>query len=82
MKKVLKFYSQTCSPCKMIQPMLEAKAAEGSFEIVEVDIADNEELIDKYDVMKVPTLIVLDEDGNEIDRAAGIPEINPMLQNY
>lgn len=81
MKKVLKFYSQSCSPCKLIQPILEAKS-EGAFILREIDIEKHEDLVELYDIMKVPTLVVLDDDGFEVERAVGIPEIMPMLSNY
>lgn len=62
MKKILKFYSKTCGPCKVMSKNLEGL---DGVEITEVDIADeaNQELVDKYGIRTVPTIIVYDDNG-------------------
>lgn len=62
MKKVLKFFSPTCGPCKVMSKNLEGL---DGVEVQEVDITDdaNEELLDKYNIRTVPTVVVLDENN-------------------
>lgn len=62
MKKVLKFYSDTCGPCKAMGAQVDKLK---NVEINNVDINDenNDSLIDKYDIKSIPTVIVLSEDG-------------------
>lgn len=71
MKKILKFYSKTCGPCKVIGQNL-AKVKD--VEIQEVDITDdsNSELMTEYNVRAIPTTIVLTDDGQPMARFAGI----------
>lgn len=62
MKTILKFYSPTCGPCKVVSKNLEQI---GDAEINSIDATDsaNEELLGKYNIRAVPTIIVLREDG-------------------
>lgn len=74
MKKILKFYSDTCAPCKaMGKKLAELK----NVEIQEVDIADeaNEKIMEEYQVRAVPTMIVLAEDNNQIAKFVGLTPI-------
>lgn len=67
MNKLLKFYSPTCTPCKVLSNFLNDK------EVVyeDIDITVQQEYIDKYGLSSVPVLILLDENEQEIDRAVG-----------
>lgn len=62
MKTILKFYSPTCGPCKAVSKNLEQ--IEG-VEIKSIDVTDsaNGELLGKYNIRTVPTVIILGEDG-------------------
>ena len=65
--KILKFFGTWCNPCKAL-----AKAFEGAkIEHQDIDVDDNEELADKYHVKSVPTVIVLDNEGEELGRFVG-----------
>ena len=71
MKKVLKFYSKVCAPCRLMGKRLEEL---NNIEITSVDINDssNTELVKKYEVRSVPTIIVLDENDNIITKFIGV----------
>lgn len=62
MKTILKFYSPSCGPCKVVSKNLEQL---GDIEIQNIDVNDpeNEELDATYNVRTVP-IVVLGEDGN------------------
>ena len=66
------FYSDTCIPCKRLNPVLteleEAYADKVAF--YKVNINFDLELAEKYDVMSSPTLILF-KAGKEIDRKTG-----------
>lgn len=81
MKKLLKFYSKTCGPCKVMSKNLE-KLDSTKVEIYEVDIAEegNEELVDKYGVRVVPTIVVLSENDDIIEKFRGITPIEVIKQ--
>ena len=70
MKKAIKFYSETCSPCKLMGKRLsEVK----NIEVQSVDIADDSSinLMDKYNIKSIPTIIILDNE-NILARFNGI----------
>lgn len=74
MKKILKFYSETCGPCKVMSKKL---AELKNVEVQEVDIADeaNEDLLDEHKIKAVPTIVVLAEDGSSLARFVGITPV-------
>lgn len=67
--KLLKFYASWCGPCKMLSATLENM--EVPFEVIEVDIDEFPMKAASYNVRSIPTLIITDDEGNEIRRANG-----------
>jgi thioredoxin-related protein len=59
MSKLIVIGSETCTQCRALKKELQFVPHEESNEY------------DKYDVMSVPTLILLDDDGKEIKRMTG-----------
>ena len=73
MKKLLYFGADWCASCKALWPVVEREAPEKGFEVKYCDM-DTEEVVDmaeKFGVRSLPTLVVVDEDCNEIKRAVG-----------
>ncbi|GBG56344.1 thioredoxin [Sporomusaceae bacterium FL31] len=66
------FWAPWCGPCKMVGPEVEALADiyEGKAVIAKVNVDENQQLAGKYNVMGVPTLIVL-KNGEEVNRIVG-----------
>lgn len=66
------FFASWCGPCKMLTPELEALAAEYQDKalVVKVNVDDLPELASRYNVMSVPTLIIL-KSGQEANRLVG-----------
>lgn len=64
---ILKFFGSWCNPCKTLSKNLE----DAGIEHKSIDVDENEELTEKYNVMSVPTIVVLDEDDNEVGRFIG-----------
>lgn len=69
--KVLKFEKNPCTPCKMVDMMM---GGLGVSVDEKIDIETNIEMREKYDVMSVPTLVLIDKDGNKVDSVTGIDE--------
>ena len=65
--KLIKFYATWCSPCTTLSKLLE----ENSVPHESVDIDQELELVSKYNIRGIPTLIMLDEQGNVVDRLNG-----------
>lgn len=73
MKKLLYFMASWCGPCKQLKPIVEAEAPGKGYDVDFLDIEDDDDsmIADSYHVRSVPTLIMIDENGNEIKRAVG-----------
>ncbi|MCI8474591.1 MAG: thioredoxin [Oscillospiraceae bacterium] len=68
------FWATWCGPCRMLGPVIEqlAEDYEGKDVIIgKVDVDENPELAQRYGVMSIPTVLLL-EDGKEIDRKVGV----------
>jgi Thioredoxin. len=79
MKRVLKFYSEGCGPCKLMSKRLESlKGAE----VQDVDIADedNESLMDEWKIRTVPTVIVLGEKNEFLGEFKGVTSVEKIQE--
>lgn len=64
--KIYKFYADWCKPCNVLNKELEG--CELDIISVNVDDADNLELVKKYKILKMPFIIFADENGEVIKR--------------
>jgi thioredoxin 1 len=69
---VVDFWATWCAPCRMLEPVLEALAEEldGRLSFAKVNADEHPELLDRYDISGIPTLIAF-QGGNEIGRIVG-----------
>ena len=68
------FNADWCGPCQMLKPVLEDLSKKANFKIVSINIDEESELADEYEVYSIPCLVVF-KDGQEIKRNVGfIPE--------
>ncbi|ALA47940.1 thioredoxin family protein [Brevibacillus laterosporus] len=70
--KIIKFEQPSCAPCKMVDAFLQHINQQVDEKI---DIVTDEKGMDKAHLVGVrstPTLILIDDSGNEIDRAVGM----------
>lgn len=66
------FNAGWCGPCRAMKPMLDA-LAEGNtaYKIVSIDIDEEDELAEEYDVTSIPCLVVF-KGGQEVNRSVGL----------
>ncbi len=66
------FWAPWCGPCKMLGPVLEDVAAsnEGRLKVVKVNVDENQNLAQKYEVMSIPTMFLF-KNGEVIDSFMG-----------
>lgn len=70
MRKILYFSAAWCGPCQTLGPIMEGLTNEVVHNKIDVD--KDSTLSAKYNVRNIPTLILLDEFGNEIGRKVGL----------
>ena len=71
--KVLDFTGKWCSTCQVLDGILENEIIprfKNKVEFVKIDAEEDENLTKQYDILSVPTLIILKE-GKEIWRKSG-----------
>jgi len=74
---VADFNADWCGPCQMLKPVLEFVAGQQDenaadyVKFISVNIDENPDLAEKYDVSGIPCLIKF-EDGKETDRSVGL----------
>lgn len=64
------FYADWCGPCKMLEPIVEAVAAETDAAVAKVDIDELRQLAMQYQVQGVPTMALF-SDGSMVERMVG-----------
>ena len=70
-KVLVDFYAEWCGPCKMLAPIIEEVAKENeAIKFVKVNVDEHEDLSQKYGVMSIPTLILM-ENGEEKKKQIG-----------
>lgn len=75
------FWAEWCGPCKLIEPVLEEIAEEnkGRLRVHKVNVDDNLDIVRRFEVMSVPTLILF-KDGKPQLRLVGAKGKAQLLQ--
>ena len=69
--EILDFYADWCGPCQMMKPTMEEfKQTHPEIKVTAINIDEEEELAEKYNVSSIPCVVFL-RDGEEIDRGVG-----------
>ena len=79
------FYADWCGPCKMIAPILKdlSTTLDENTRIVKVNVDEEGDLAQRFDVMSIPTLILF-KDGQPVGRKTGFlpkPEIEKFIKS-
>lgn len=83
-RKILKFSSSWCSPCHILKQTFDDILKMEEFkniEVIELDVDDpnNNELCFKHKVRSIPTLVMLDENDNVLNKIMGAVPKNNLI---
>lgn len=66
------FNAGWCGPCKSMRPLLDELAENNpNYKIVSIDIDEEDELVEEYEVASIPCLVVF-KNGKETNRNIGL----------
>ena len=77
--KVLKFYADWCGPCKALSQVFKNAGDKITVTIEDVNIDENLFMAQNFKVRGVPTLVVVDDNENEIRRKVGMMNEEQLL---
>ena len=82
---VVDFFATWCGPCKMIAPIIEELEAEmKDIKFVKLDVDENPEVSNKYQIQSIPTLKVF-KDGKDVDTVVGFlpkDQIKALIEKH
>ena len=80
---LLEFGATWCGPCKRLEPMLEqlAKTWAGKVQIAKMDVDENVDLVTRYQIMSVPTVILFVK-GEEAQRMTGLQPLERIVAKF
>ena len=74
------FWAVWCGPCKMLTPVVHEIAAEHpEIKVCSVNVDDEMELAQKFNIMSIPTLLVFNK-GEMVDQLVGLQPKNVIEQ--
>ena len=74
------FYADWCGPCRMMAPIVEEISEEvDGVDFYKVNCDDEQELASKYEVMTIPTLLIL-EKGEQIKEFIGVTDKEEIIE--
>ena len=73
MKTLIDFYADWCGPCIAMKPVVESLESELKEKLVvkKVNVDTTPEEASKYNVVSIPTFVILDENGKELAKRMG-----------
>lgn len=74
--KLIKIYSKTCGPCKVLEKNLVESGVE--YDSVDVTSEEGEDLTETYGVRAVPTLLLVDDNGTLLNKHTGILNVDEI----
>ena len=78
MNKIIKLYADWCGPCKVLESNLQL--ANIPHESINIQSEEGSDIVDKYEVRTVPTLILMDDEGNVLKKHSGLLNVQELKE--
>jgi len=80
---VVDFYATWCGPCKQVAPILDTSANQlaGKVKFLKVNVDKLANLSSEYNIKAMPTVLLLNASGAELQRKVGFNQINDLLRD-
>lgn len=72
------FWAQWCGPCRMMHPVLEEISEEENIKIVMINVDEQPELAEQFNIMTIPTLMLF-KNGKMVVSSTGAKPKNVVL---
>lgn len=78
---LIDFWASWCGPCRMMSPVIDEIAEEmgETVKVCKINIDEEKNLAVKYNVMSIPTFIVL-KNGKEVGRSIGVQDKEEIIK--
>jgi thioredoxin 1 len=83
---LIDFWAEWCAPCRMIAPLVDqlAEKYEGKMRVGKIDADTNQNIIMRYGIMHIPTLLLF-KNGEIAERITGfmpLPALEPKITRH
>ncbi len=79
---LIDFWAEWCGPCRMVSPIVDEIADEVTDKkICKINVDEEPELAQSFNVMSIPTLIVV-KDGQIVNKAVGARQKKAILSLF
>ena len=81
MNKLIYISATWCQPCRTFSPIM-AKVAESGIPVQKFDADDDKEVVMKYGVRNIPTVLKVDASGNMVGKFIGVKTAQQVIDFY
>ena len=81
MNKLIYVSAKWCGPCKTFSPIM-SEVENSGIPVTKVDADSNSDVLTKFGVRNIPTVIKVDSSGNMLDKFVGVKSKQEVINFY